>query len=93
MRRVVAAAFRRALASLTLCFGLLTLIWTMVLARTNVLDSFPLDPKTVLPRWFVYLYSPHTSQWDYPIALGLLAAAVVAAALIYPRRRRARPAV
>jgi len=30
MRFVVACAFRRALASLVLCFGLLALLWTLV---------------------------------------------------------------
>ena len=73
MRFVVASAFRtERWGGLILAFGLLACHLSPGMARTEVVCS----------RLYV-LHSP----WDLPIAIGIAAVCVLAAALIYPKRR------
>jgi hypothetical protein len=80
MTGVVVSAFRRALAGLVLCFGLFGLLLTWMgqtwPRAVPGIEGWRLD-------WSgVYQHSP----WDIPIATGVLAACVLAAAAIYPAR-------
>ena len=71
MRFVVASAFRNALGRLLLLSGLVTVLFTLV-ARGGFTGRLPLPA----------LQSP----WDYPFAIGIAAASVVAAVLLNPKR-------
>jgi len=85
MTAVVSSALRRALAGLVLCFGLLALVFT-------VMDRTGRPPATFDPESMRYAFMPPHSPWDIPIAIGLVAASVLAATLLYPgRSRRAAP--
>lgn len=78
MRFVVASALRTALGRLVLAFGLLAVLFT-VMARAGE----PLRTLRAIPIWSGSF--PH-SAWDFPIAIGIAAASVFVAALIYPKR-------
>ena len=81
MKVVVASAFRRALAVLVLCLGVVALLWTLSEpSQSDLRDGYLLLPLGYVPR----------SLWDIPIAIGIAAACVLAAALIYPARRPSR---
>ena len=86
MKFVVTAAARRALAGLVLCLGFFAIPWTL-LAR---LHDGARPPFGVGPSIRQYLIPPvhPRSQWDIPIAIGFVAACLLAAALIYPASRR-----
>ena len=91
MRFVVASAFRAALGRLILAFGLLAVLFT-ALTRSDPLASIIWNPK-VSPSTIRFLIRsvsfPH-SPWDFPIAIGIAAASILAAALIYPVGRPSR---
>jgi ABC-type antimicrobial peptide transport system permease subunit len=85
MAVVVGTAFRRALAGLVLCFGLFALLFTLLDrsgSRPETLRGGPRVPLSLLEA-----LTPSRSPWDIPIAVGLVAVSVIAAALIYPARR------
>jgi ABC-type antimicrobial peptide transport system permease subunit len=84
MTVVVGTAFRRALASLVLCFGLFALLFTL-LDRGGTPETPGGAPRVPLP--LLEALTPSHSPWDIPIAIGLVAVSVIAAALIYPARR------
>ena len=85
MTAVVGTAFRRALAGLVLCCGLFALLFTVLERSKGSPHVFP--QLQILPLRL--LVAPQHSPWDIPIAVGLVAVSVLAAALIYPRRPHA----
>jgi hypothetical protein len=92
MTFVVASAFRAALGRLILAFGLLAVVFT-ALTRSNPLGGMMMNPRASAATIRLLIRSvsfPH-SPWDYPIAIGIAAASVLVAALIYPGAARSRP--
>ena len=87
MKVVVGTAFRRALASLALFVGLFSLLFTALDRSGRPPMTFGGGPK--IPQSLLDAPTPSHSLWDIPIAIGIAAASVLAAALIYPRRPRA----
>ena len=84
MTVVVGAAFRRALAGLVLCCGL----FAPLFIGLERLHETACTSQPHFPEGFSGC-GPALSPWNIPIAIGLVAVCVLAAALIYPRRPRA----
>jgi len=82
MRFVIASAFQRALKSLVLCVGLLWVVFIGL--ASSVLTASPCRPDAGMSCAEVPVY--RLSSWDIAIAIGIAAASVLVAALIYPKR-------